>query len=405
LGDKYANAIDFERKNISVMEEQVAILKQKVLHQRRAMGGVNASKDNHFMIQKQIRILENRLEKALVKFNEAIAHNKTLRNQIDDLRRERVVFESIYRKMERELHERKQKMAEIIELSNSSYEQRDTYQMEVAAIEQANRKEQEDFEEQMLELGRMLENELRLPAPGGRSGTSGGFGGSRSASTSDLHGKGGDSWGATGVGAGGGGGGGNDAFERVQNFEEAFNKIKTATGISDIEELVRTFIKNEDHNFSLFNYVNEQNNEIEKYEEQIQALREEERRFAQESGDDVHQHKQILKELESKLASTESMAEKYEVRCQDLQRVVESLKRGLQSIFEKLDVAAAEGDEDDAGASLDAAVSESNMVTFLGVIEQKSNRLLQAYAEVRQALLTAPQPNKPEALSPSRSLS
>jgi preprotein translocase subunit SecA len=60
----------------------------------------------------------------------------------------------------------------------------------------------------------------------------------------------------------------------VQNFEEAFNKIKSATGISDIEELVRTFIKNEDHNFSLFNYVNEQNNEVEKLEEQIQALRE-----------------------------------------------------------------------------------------------------------------------------------
>ena len=416
LGDKYANAIDFERKNISVMEEQVAILKQKVLHQRRAMGGVNASKDNHYMIQKQIRILENRLEKALVKFNEAIAHNKTLRNVIDDLRRERVVFESIYRKMERELHDRKQKMAEIIELSNQSYEQRDTYQMEVAAIEQANRKETEDFEEQMLELGRMLENELRLPAPGGRTGTSGVGGGSgggfgASQSSDDLHRN------KTGAGGWGAGGGGTDAFERVQNFEEAFNKIKAATGISDIEELVRTFIKNEDHNFSLFNYVNEQNNEIEKYEEQIQALREEERRFAQESGDDVHQHKQILKELESKLASTESMAEKYEVRCQDLQRVVESLKRGLQSIYEKLDVAAAEGD-DDQGVALDAAVSESNMVAYLGIIEQKSNRLLQAYAEVRQALLQAPaaaaassklghhaSPDRSaESLSPSKSL-
>ena len=84
-GDKYANAIDFERKNIETMEEQIAIMKQKLLHQRRAMGGVNASKDNHYMIQKQIRILENRLEKALVKFNEAIAHNKTLRDKIDDL--------------------------------------------------------------------------------------------------------------------------------------------------------------------------------------------------------------------------------------------------------------------------------------------------------------------------------
>ena len=58
------------------------------------------------------------------------------------MRRERIVFENIYRKMERELQDKKQQMAEIIELSNKSYEQRDTYQMEVAAIEQANRKEQ-----------------------------------------------------------------------------------------------------------------------------------------------------------------------------------------------------------------------------------------------------------------------
>ncbi len=384
-GDKYANSIDHERKNIEIMEEQVAIMKQKLLHQRRAMGGVNASKDNHFMINKQIRILENRLEKALVKFNEAIAHNKTLRDQIDDLRRERVVFESIYRKMERELHERKQKMAEIIELSNQSYEQRDTYQMEVAAIEQANRKENEEFEEQMLELSRMLENELKLPAPGaGRnaSSTAKDF----SVTNDNAASKG---WAST-----------QDAnsMERVQNFEEAFNKIKKATGISDVEELVRTFIKNEDHNFSLFNYVNEQNNEIEKYEEQIQSLREEEKKFAQESGDDVHQHKQILKELESKLASTESMSEKYEVRCQDLQRVVESLKRGLQSTYDKLDIPAAEDEEINSQTAVlgDSSVSETNMVHFLGVIEQKTNRLLQVYAEVRAAQLLLKQKSEEE---------
>ena len=377
-GDKYANSIDNERKNIEIMEEQVAIMKQKLLHQRRAMGGVNASKDNHFMIEKQIRILENRLEKALVKFNEAISHNKVLRDQIDDLRRERVVFESIYRKMERELHDRKQKMAEIIELSNQSYEQRDTYQMEVAAIEQANRKENEEFEEQMLELGRMLENELKLPAPGGsRNNASGSLKGFTAGGDSSSPSK----WNTGNVDA--------NSMERVQNFEEAFNKIKQATGISDVEELVRSFIKNEDHNFSLFNYVNEQNNEIEKYEEQIQALREEERKFAQESGDDVHQHKQILKELESKLASTESMSEKYEVRCQDLQRVVESLKRGLQSTYDKLDIPAAEDEEINSSTAVlgDAAVSETNMVHYLGIIEQKANRLLQVYADVRQAQL------------------
>ena len=135
-GDKYASSIEMERKNIGLMEEQIAIMRGKILNQRRAMGGVNASKENHYMIEKQIRILENRLDKSLIKFNEAITHNKVLREEIDELRRERVVFENVYRKMERELQERKKKMAEIIEVSNQAYEQRDTYQMEIAAIEQ-----------------------------------------------------------------------------------------------------------------------------------------------------------------------------------------------------------------------------------------------------------------------------
>ena len=81
------------------MAVELLALKQKVLQQRKSMGGVNASKENYNMIQKQIRILENRLDKSLVKFNEAIAHNKTLRDNIDDLRRERVVFENIYHVM------------------------------------------------------------------------------------------------------------------------------------------------------------------------------------------------------------------------------------------------------------------------------------------------------------------
>lgn len=44
---------------------------------------------------------------------------------------------------------------------------------------------------------------------------------------------------------------------------------------------VRTFVKNEDQNFSLFNYVNEQQNEVEKLEEQLHQLEEEEKKFTQ----------------------------------------------------------------------------------------------------------------------------
>ena len=83
-------------------------------------------------MNKQIKVLEHRLHRALVKFNEAIAANKDLREEIDNLRRERVVFDGIYKKLQLELSERKKKMAEIIEVANVAYEARDRAQAEIS---------------------------------------------------------------------------------------------------------------------------------------------------------------------------------------------------------------------------------------------------------------------------------
>ena len=48
-----------------------------------------------------LKILENRLDKANQKFNETIAINRELKNVIDSLRRERVIFDSLYEKLEK----------------------------------------------------------------------------------------------------------------------------------------------------------------------------------------------------------------------------------------------------------------------------------------------------------------
>jgi coiled-coil domain-containing protein 63/114 len=170
------------------------------------------------------------------------------------------------------------------------------------------------------------------------------------------------------------------SVERVQNFEEAFLKIKAATGIADIEELVQTFIKNEDQNFSLFNYVNEQTNEIEKLEEHIQQLKEEEQKYAQESGEDTQQQKHVLKELELKVASTESAVDKYEMRCNSIHMTIEELKKGISSMFTKI--------ECDPGTMLEdaahATVTEANILQYLGLIEARCNEVLQSYAAYQQ---------------------
>lgn len=49
------------------------------------------------------------------------------------------------------------------------------------------------------------------------------------------------------------------AVDKVQTYDDAFAKIQAATGITDINELVTSFINAEGQNFSLFNFANELN--------------------------------------------------------------------------------------------------------------------------------------------------
>jgi chromosome segregation ATPase len=103
----YVKRIEVERKKIDELDHEITTLNSKILDQKTRMGGVNASWQNNLMIQKQISVLNNRLDKSLLKFNETLAQNKELRTKIDEYRRERCVFDGIYKKLERELHEKK----------------------------------------------------------------------------------------------------------------------------------------------------------------------------------------------------------------------------------------------------------------------------------------------------------
>jgi hypothetical protein len=54
-----------------------------------------------------------------------VGANRQLREQIDGLRRERVIFENVYKRLERDLNLKRVDMANVIEIANSAYEDRD----------------------------------------------------------------------------------------------------------------------------------------------------------------------------------------------------------------------------------------------------------------------------------------
>jgi len=64
-----------------------------------------------------------------------------------------------------------------------------------------------------------------------------------------------------------------DMYTRnVEVIEHAFSQIEKATGISSVEEIVTTFIKAEEQNLSLFNYVNMLNSDVDLIEEQNKQI-------------------------------------------------------------------------------------------------------------------------------------
>lgn len=67
-----------------------------------------------------------------------------------------------------------------------------------------------------------------------------------------------------------------DMYTRnVDVIEHAFAQIEKATGVSSVEEIVTTFIKAEEQNYSLFNYVNMLNSDIDMIDEQNKKIGEE----------------------------------------------------------------------------------------------------------------------------------
>ena len=74
---------------------------------------------------KEIKALENRLDKANQKYNSTLAYNKKMREEIDTLRRERLAFEQIYSKLTNDLETKKAEMDKIVRIANTATQDRE----------------------------------------------------------------------------------------------------------------------------------------------------------------------------------------------------------------------------------------------------------------------------------------
>ena len=368
FGDLYTRKIEMERRRVEELDQHLALSEAAIIQQKKAMGGVSAAKENDQQLIKQVRVLENKLDKTLMNFNEAISQNKKLRDEIDVLRRERVTFDEVYKKMNKELGEKKREMANVVEITNIAYEARDQASNEIAALRAQGDREAAQLDAEWRELGRIIEHDKKMKEADMRN--------KLKAAELGLALAEGEDKGRRKSGKG------DTAMElkkgasQLALFEEAFKQIQKATGMTDIDDLVNAFIAAEDQNFSLFNYVNTLNTEQEKLEEQASELRKEIERYQGVGSVEHVQRKRILQDLEKQLVKTDANTQQYEKKFQGTQMIVDALKECVASMYAKLGCDSASTRE----LLGDQGVNEANLLSYLGVIEQRSNEIMQMFA-------------------------
>jgi hypothetical protein len=223
-------------------------------------------------------VLENQLDKCLVKYNNLQAENKQLREKIDVMRKEQKNQNRVNKVYNHELKVTNEKAKKLNTTTFQGQRVSEETNNQILALKAKHEAEKYIFERKIKDLS----NKLRERDDGGEMDKTKGKG--MAAAVIDS---------ATPVGEFS-----NpvallklrlqkwttnnkekknlmDMYIRnVHIIEDAFAQIIQQTGISSTEEIVTTFIKAEEQNYSLYNYVNTLNSEIDMIEEQNKKIAE-----------------------------------------------------------------------------------------------------------------------------------
>ena len=390
-GDTYTRKIETEKRLIANLQSNLTVLQTKVEQQRQQMGGIGGAERKQKEVMRRLQQMENRLDNALIKYNRRVAENRDLRSEIDSCRRQRLVYDNIYTGLEQELAEKKKTMARVISRTASAVQKQDRLREQLVHLRGQIEQEQDEFDQKWSTLGAeiamgrqahsiQLKKELKEQGEGDGEGANGEDDGSAGKDDGDEQSSierktkrklARGAWAIAKEKAQI-----HMSAEKIQAYEVAFEKIREITGISDIEVLVDRFIEAEERNFSTFKYISHLNKELEKLDMQIHEARSEIERFRGQGVETDSQRKKILRELESKLHRTETRTREFDDRHLRVASLLSTVKKRVQEIFHRI------GCKNTVAASFvgNQGVTDGNLMQHLGIIEQRTNEVLQMYA-------------------------
>lgn len=116
---------------------------------------------------------------------------------------------------------------------------------------------------------------------------------------------------------------------------------------------------------------------MDELEDEIKRIKDEIDKYKGRHGvNNENNREKILEKLNRELLAAEEETKEYEKQHRETSKTIATLKVGVQAIFERIGCSC-EVIPELFGSN---GVTDSNMMTYLGVIEQRTNEVMQMYA-------------------------
>eukprot|EP00043_Microstomoeca_roanoka_P027595 m.15074 g.15074 ORF g.15074 m.15074 type:complete len:504 (-) comp7784_c0_seq1:79-1590(-) len=295
-------------KRLQELQQQLQELELEEAHQNKNAGGASAE-------MQKLRTLENRLDKATIKFNEAQHVGKTYKQIIRKLEQDRLHFDNTITQLEKTVQQRKEELSRLEAMCVDACQARDESRQLLAEkekdISQARKQRDEEkarlkaLAEERRRQFEAMEKRLRMASAGVDHNA-----GDKEAS--------------------------DDCKEKLETYEDAMRRIRDATGATDVNEVVQRFMT-QDETQEHLKQLQQENTELlhklrqdhQKLQKQFEALK-----YSGEARNTGNQR--MLSEFEAHLREVERKGGKAKQNTERTTKVLVALSAGIEALYEKL---------------------------------------------------------------------
>lgn len=349
--------------------KQLAVKKTKDLESR--IDGIKdlerdavTSVEQDTPMTRHIRMLENRFDKALIKYNEAQSIRRTYEQIVKRLREERVGFDNQLGSLERTLKAKEQDLTELILMSHDANHAKEIAKGELVKVDlqllterQRREKDLQERRQQVRSRQEMnaslqhrstMRRDIKSEAQGDLSQEQEGVLKTAVVANAMFHEQ-------------------NEMQireeqSRITSFEEAFQKIKEATGVSDVNQVIQKFMTQEDTNNNLKQLTKEAQSRIDSLNEDKEAAKAKLEEFKY-SGAGGGGSRRIVDEYEQQLSEGAAKNDRVRLKFERIHKVLITMKAGTEHLHDKL-----EGIDQDGPA---VSLTDETVVDVMAVCEQK----------------------------------